>query len=88
MTVPSLLVRDSHLEPVDKVVWMVLYQRLREGRTPVLDEALPAFETVIIEATLAHTGGMKQEAARALGWGRNTLTRKMKELRLLDRDDV
>ena len=63
-------------------------QRLRDGRTPVLDEALPAFETVMIEAALAYTGGMKQEAARALGWGRNTLTRKMKELRLLGRDDV
>ena len=63
-------------------------QRLREGRTPVLDEALPAFETVMIEAALAYTGGMKQEAAKLLGWGRNTLTRKMKELRLNDTDEI
>ena len=59
-------------------------QRLREGRTPVLDEAVPDFERTMIEVALAHTGGMKQEAARVLGWGRNTLTRKMKELGMSD----
>jgi len=33
-----------------------------------------------------HTpGGRKQEAALKLGWGRNTLTRKLKELGLEDR---
>jgi two-component system nitrogen regulation response regulator GlnG len=57
-------------------------ERLGAGQVPVLDEAMPAFETVMIEAALAHTGGMKQDAARLLGWGRNTLTRKMKELKL------
>jgi two-component system nitrogen regulation response regulator GlnG len=31
---------------------------------------------------LEHTAGRRQEAARRLGWGRNTLTRKIKELRL------
>ena len=55
-------------------------RRLREGRIPVLDEAVPEFERAMIEVALTHTGGMKQEAARVLGWGRNTLTRKMKEL--------
>lgn len=29
---------------------------------------------------LAYTQGHKQEAARKLGWGRNTLTRKLREL--------
>jgi two-component system nitrogen regulation response regulator GlnG len=63
-------------------------QRLKAGGPPLLDEALPAFETVMIEAALAHTGGMKQEAAKLLGWGRNTLTRKMKDLRLSGDDDM
>jgi len=48
----------------------------------ILDEALPDFETIMIETALAHTGGRKQDAARLLGWGRNTLTRKIKELGL------
>ena len=50
------------------------------GRNQLLDEALPAFEQTLIEAALQHTGGRRQEAARLLGWGRNTLTRKLKEL--------
>ena len=38
------------------------------------------FEKVLLERALHHTRGHKQEAAKRLGWGRNTLTRKLKEL--------
>jgi len=55
---------------------------LQQGQTGLLDTALPAFEQILIETALEHTGGRRQEAARLLGWGRNTLTRKIKELRL------
>ncbi|MBK1727407.1 nitrogen regulation protein NR(I) [Halorhodospira neutriphila] len=55
---------------------------LGEGRDDLLDEALPALERILIRAALAHSGGHRQEAARRLGWGRNTLTRKIKELGL------
>ena len=55
---------------------------LKQGQTALLDRALPAFEQILIEAALEHTGGRRQEAARLLGWGRNTLTRKIKELGL------
>jgi two-component system nitrogen regulation response regulator GlnG len=55
---------------------------LQQGRTALLDSALPAFEQILIEAALEQTGGRRQEAARLLGWGRNTLTRKIKELGL------
>ncbi|MCB1623372.1 MAG: nitrogen regulation protein NR(I) [Pseudomonadales bacterium] len=47
---------------------------------PWLARALPQFERVLIEAALRRTGGHRQEAARVLGWGRNTLARKCKEL--------
>jgi two-component system nitrogen regulation response regulator GlnG len=56
--------------------------QLASGKTPLLDEAQPAFERILIEAALQHTGGRRQDAARLLGWGRNTLTRKLKELDL------
>ena len=36
----------------------------------------------MIRVALQHTGGRKGEAAELLGWGRNTLTRKMAELAL------
>ncbi len=54
--------------------------QLADGREALLDEALPAFERIMIESALARTGGRRQDAARLLGWGRNTLTRKIKEL--------
>ncbi len=50
--------------------------------TPLLDTALPEFEKTLIQLALARTNGHRQDAARLLGWGRNTLTRKMKALRL------
>lgn len=58
--------------------------RLAQGDRPLLEEAMPAFEGVMITAALRHTHGRRQEAARLLGWGRNTLTRKIRELGLPD----
>jgi len=40
------------------------------------------FETIMIQTAMEHTGGKKQEAAKLLGWGRNTLSRKIRELEL------
>jgi len=57
-------------------------QQLSEGQSNVLRQALPLFESIMIEAALRHTGGRKAEAAELLGWGRNTLTRKLKDLDL------
>ena len=61
-------------------------QSLTAGRSGLLDEAMPVFETIMIESALEYTGGRKQDAAKLLGWGRNTLTRKIKELGLEDED--
>ncbi|EGW54055.1 nitrogen regulation protein NR(I) [Candidatus Endoriftia persephonae] len=57
-------------------------ERLQAGDKNLLDEALPAFERVMIESALEQTAGRRQDAAKLLGWGRNTLTRKIKELGL------
>jgi two-component system nitrogen regulation response regulator GlnG len=55
-------------------------RRLRHGDRGLLDSAMPAFERILIQSALEHTGGRRQEAAKLLGWGRNTLTRKIKDL--------
>ena len=55
---------------------------IENGGADLLGEALPKFERTMIEAALQHTQGKRQEAAKLLGWGRNTLTRKIKELDL------
>ena len=56
--------------------------QLQQGETAILNRATPAFEATMIRVALAHTGGRKRDAAELLGWGRNTLTRKLSELRI------
>ena len=53
---------------------------LAKGNDNLLEEAIPDFERTIIKVALNKTMGRKKEAAELLGWGRNTLTRKIKEL--------
>jgi two-component system nitrogen regulation response regulator GlnG len=54
------------------------------GHQGLLDSAVPVFERVMIETALKHTAGRRRDAAILLGWGRNTLTRKIKELGMGD----
>ncbi|MGB1263819.1 MAG: nitrogen regulation protein NR(I) [Cognaticolwellia sp.] len=54
------------------------------GNSNIIAQALPEFEKVLLSSALKHTQGHKQEAAKRLGWGRNTLTRKLKELKMPD----
>ena len=52
---------------------------LKQGEENILGNALPEFEKIMLKTALQFTEGKKQEAAKLLGWGRNTLTRKLKE---------
>jgi two-component system nitrogen regulation response regulator GlnG len=54
--------------------------RLARGDSGILNDLTSEFERTLISVALAHTGGRKIEAATLLGWGRNTLTRKIQEL--------
>ncbi|WP_448218246.1 nitrogen regulation protein NR(I) [Endozoicomonas sp. 2B-B] len=60
-------------------------RELAAGHSGILDKAIPAFEKIMIESALQHTGGRKRDASELLGWGRNTLTRKIKELEMSDK---
>ena len=55
-------------------------QQLNLGNTGILNQATPLFERTMIDIALKHTAGRRRDAANLLGWGRNTLTRKIKEL--------
>ena len=55
-------------------------QQLNLGNTGILNQATPLFERTMIDIALMHTAGRRRDAATLLGWGRNTLTRKIKEL--------
>ena len=57
-------------------------QSLQTGETDILQTATPEFERVLLQAALNHSGGKKIAAANLLGWGRNTLTRKLQQLEM------
>ena len=57
-------------------------QSLQTGETDILQTATPEFERVLLKAALNHSGGKKMAAANLLGWGRNTLTRKLQQLEI------
>ena len=55
-------------------------QQLLQGSTEILKNATRVFEKTLLDCALEATKGRKQEAAKLLGWGRNTVTRKLREL--------
>ncbi len=73
---------DKEPQEWETAVRRAVDQRLSLGRSQILDEMLPGFERILITSALEHTQGRKQEASSRLGWGRNTLTRKIKELKI------
>jgi two-component system nitrogen regulation response regulator GlnG len=83
---PKEIVAGSGPAPSDwqrlLAVWAERAARTGEGA--LLDLALPDFERTLIRAALKQTQGHRQDAAKLLGWGRNTLTRKLRELSLED----
>jgi two-component system nitrogen regulation response regulator GlnG len=77
--------REQTSEHSEQTDWEVALRQWAQNNLvrhsePLLDAALPVFERALIDVTLKYTGGHRQQAARLLGWGRNTLTRKIKEL--------
>jgi two-component system nitrogen regulation response regulator GlnG len=80
-------VRAASGERGDESTWQQvldreLAQALARGERAIGERLEREFERTLILRTLAHTGGHRMEAAQWLGWGRNTLTRKIKELKL------
>lgn len=58
------------------------HSRVLLGKQDILPELTQQFEKTLLTLALEHTDGHRQNAAKLLGWGRNTLTRKLKELGL------
>ena len=78
---------QANVQNKENATWQDLLRvwvntKLKSGEHDILNEAVPEFERIMLEATLNFTGNHKQESAKLLGWGRNTLTRKIKELNI------
>ncbi len=83
---PAEMLKDE-MSVTDIASWQALLrewadQELSKGNESILDRAMPEFESIMIKAAMRKTNGKRQEAAKLLGWGRNTLTRKIQELDL------
>lgn len=57
-------------------------EQLRLGHVNIAKDAIESAEGILITTALGATRGRRQEAAKLLGYGRNTLTRKIAELHL------
>ncbi len=84
---PPELLAEHSAPQIDSINWEDALrnwadQAMSSHQEGVLNEALPNFERILIRAALSHTQGRKRDASLLLGWGRNTLTRKIKELGL------
>ena len=82
---PPEFIEKSAEKPTDSNSWEQQLRHwadseLAKGKHNILTTAVPAFERALIETALSHSNGRKKDAAELLGWGRNTLTRKLKEL--------
>ncbi len=84
---PELGRTETETAPQQQSDWSEMLREwaqneLVQGKQHILRQAIPAFERSMINVALQHTHGRKRDAAELLGWGRNTLTRKMKELEM------
>jgi two-component system nitrogen regulation response regulator GlnG len=68
----------------DQALDRELAQALKGGERNVGERLQREFERTLIRRALVHTGGHRMEAAAWLGWGRNTLTRRIQELGMDD----
>lgn len=67
--------------------WTELFERwlddeLSQGKSGIIKQAQAEFEKTLINVALRHSNGHRQQAAKRIGWGRNTISRKIQELNL------
>ena len=83
---PAEMLKDE-MSMEETTDWQMLLnewaeRELSKGGKAILNQATPIFESILIKAAMRKSGGKRNEAAKLLGWGRNTLTRKIQELGL------
>lgn len=88
---PELNASDKENSADANAAWEILLenaikQHLLMGHEDVAKIIIPEVESILIKSALQHTSGKKNEAALLLGYGRNTLTRKIKQLEINTKD--
>jgi len=73
---------SDHNHTWDEAFAAWLKPKLDNGEENIIKEAGALFERTLLQEALKKTHGRKQDAARIIGWGRNTITRKIKDLKI------
>jgi two-component system nitrogen regulation response regulator GlnG len=81
---PSDIVQGDNGNDSSVGDWQTLFKqwavkKALSGQDGVLANVISEVEALLMEVALERTAGKRQEAAKLLGWGRNTLTRKLKD---------
>jgi two-component system nitrogen regulation response regulator GlnG len=63
---------------------LLLTHSKQNSVSEIAKQVIPTVESILIKAALDFTGGRRHESAILLGYGRNTLTRKIKELDIVE----
>jgi two-component system nitrogen regulation response regulator GlnG len=74
--------KSAQQEWTESLAYWAVQELGSDGKGPLIESALPEFEKTLIKIALDQAKGHRQQAARLLGWGRNTLTRKIRSLNL------
>ena len=65
-----------------ELLYTSIQKHLHEGNKNIYGKYINQLEKILIDLALKHSNGHKINAANLLGMGRNTLTRKIKELKI------
>jgi two-component system nitrogen regulation response regulator GlnG len=81
---PSELMNEVSVDQIGTGNWQLLFKqwaatKALTGQEGALADIVPLVEQLLMEVALEKTIGKRQDAAKLLGWGRNTLTRKLKD---------
>ena len=83
---PDDILKNKKVDMDDETTdnWKIGLQEFIRNRVEndkeVIKETTSEVEKILIDESLRATNGVKLEAAKLLGWGRNTLARKVKEI--------
>ena len=81
---PTELMNEVSVDQIGTGNWQLLFKqwaatKALTGQEGALADVVPLVEHLLMEVALEKTIGKRQDAAKLLGWGRNTLTRKLKD---------
>lgn len=83
---PPELHRESQSDPISsdwaRSLRAYIQEHLDNGGANLLDATQPMFEKTLIDMALTHTSGHKQDAAKLIGYARNTLSQKISKYKI------